>query len=88
MTRLAEAMQALRVDGHISRIGRWLELHVARCRAFVAEAREGEHYVAWCDARCTRAVEMYNDPVSAILAALRRADMLTNTEDVSTANNA
>ena len=73
MTRLAEALRRLGLDGRVGPSGRWVELEGERCRVYVAASPRNSEFYTWCDDPEERAVEHYQDPVEAIEAGLRRA---------------
>lgn len=81
MTRPVEALRTLGLDGQVGRSGRWVTLDGERRRVYVAEAPRRGGYYTWCDDPAERAVEHYPDPVSAILAGLRRASHRPTAED-------
>jgi hypothetical protein len=72
MTRLVAALRALSLEGEIAHGGTWVTLRGERCLAYVVEASEGPVYLTWCDDPHERAVEVYGDPVAALLAGHRR----------------
>jgi len=73
MTRLAEAVEALGLEGELSLSGSWVRLHGERCTVYVVEAVSGTRYYTWCDAPLERHVELFHDPIEAIQAGLNRA---------------
>lgn len=73
MTRLAEALQALGLEGEIDLAGRWVKVGGDRCSVYVYEAAWDGSYYTWCDDPGDRTVEFYPDAAEAIRAGLRRA---------------
>lgn len=73
VTRLVEALRALRLDGEVSASGRWVRLMGERCAVYVAEGSRESGYYTWCDDASARSVEVYPNATSAIEAGLRRA---------------
>ena len=73
MTRLAEAVEALGLDGELSLSGSWVRLRGEHCTVYVVEAVSATRYYTWCDAPNERHVELFHDPLEAIDAGLRRA---------------
>jgi hypothetical protein len=73
MTRLVDALQALHLTGDIDLAGHWVKLPGPRCAVYVLELAWGAGYYTWCDHPRARTVEVYQDPVAAIQAGLRRA---------------
>ncbi len=80
MTRLAEAVEALGLDGELSLSGSWVRLQGEHCTVYVVEAVSGTRYYTWCDAPNERHVELFHDPTEAIDAGLRRAANYTSTQ--------
>jgi hypothetical protein len=78
MTRLAEAVEALGLDGELSLSGSWVRLRGERSTVYVVEAVSGTRYYTWCDAPHERYVELFYDPVEAIQAGLRRASVMVD----------
>jgi hypothetical protein len=72
MMRLIAALRALSLEGEIACGGTWVTLRGERCLAYVVEAGEGPLYLTWCDDPRERTVEVYGDPVAALLAGRRR----------------
>ncbi len=85
MTRLAEALQALELEGEVGLAGRWVRVGGYRCPVYVYEAPWDRGYYTWCDAPGDRTVEFYPDATEAIQAGLRRADKRTAVEAVDAA---
>ena len=73
MTRLAEAVKALGLEGELSLSGSWVRLRGEDCTVYVVEAVSGTRYYTWCDAPNKRYVELFHDPIEAIESGLRRA---------------
>ena len=72
MTRLVAALRSLGLEGEMACGGTWVILRGERCLAYVVEAGEGPLYLTWCDDPRERTVEVYGDPVAALLAGRRR----------------
>ncbi len=70
---LAEALEALGLEGETEASGRWIIVQGERCRVYVAKADGGTHYYTWCEDPDVRAVEAYDNAVEAIRAGLKRA---------------
>ncbi len=85
MTRLAEALQALGLEGEIDLAGRWVKVGGDRCSVYVYEAVWDGGYYTWCDDPGDRTVEFYRDATEAIQAGLRRAAGGTASEAAGTA---
>jgi hypothetical protein len=80
MTRLAEAVEALGLEGELSLSGSWVRLRTEQCTIYVVEAVAGTRYYTWCDAPDERHVELFHDPIEAIHAGMRRASRQKDTE--------
>jgi hypothetical protein len=72
MTRLVAALWSLGLEGEVAFGGTWVTLRGQRCLAYVVEAGEAPLYLTWCDDPRERTVEVYGDPVAALLAGRRR----------------
>ncbi len=73
MTRLVEALHALNLSGEIDLAGHWVKLQGERCAVYVVELAWGAGYYTWCDDPRACIIEVYQDPLVAIQAGLRRA---------------
>ena len=80
MTTLVEALHTLGLEGEIMLSGRWVKIRGAQCSVYVAEIAWNKQYCTWCDDPQERALEFYNDPLEAIQAGLRRADLPQRTK--------
>jgi hypothetical protein len=73
MTRLVDALQALDLGGEIELAGHLVKVPGPRCAVYVLELAWGAGYYTWCDHPQARTIQVYQDPVAAIEAGLRRA---------------
>ncbi len=85
MTRLAEALQALGLEGEVDLAGRWVKVGEDRCPVYVYEAARGGGYYAWCGCPEARTVQFYRDATEAIQAGLHRAAGRTTVEAMDAA---
>jgi hypothetical protein len=74
-TSLVRALQALGLQGEIMLGGRWVKLRGKRCAVYIAEIAWNRQYCTWCDNSQARTAEFYSDPIDAIRAGLRRAEI-------------
>ena len=73
MTPLVAALQTLGLVGEISLKGHWLVLQGDHCQVYVVKAGWGHAFYTWCEDPQERAVQFYDNPITAIQTGLRRA---------------
>ena len=71
--RLVDALQVLGLDAEIRLAGRWIVLQGECSRVYVVEGTWGREYFTCCDDEQPRAVECYDDPITAIQEGLHGA---------------
>jgi hypothetical protein len=81
--RLVDALDELELDAELVMEGRWARIRGERCPVYVIEMSRHRGFFTWCDDPDERSLEYHADPLEAVRSGLRRAELKSAADAVT-----